>query len=476
MSKLKLAGLALLFAGLLLPSFAQDTPASMFAKQVEHDIAALSSQPSVGAWQELHPDEKLELMHYNHGKDHYVADLGMDFYSWCAASLSQSPSTFGRVALFFVPSVKAGGLPPLPSPGHASVKESCRMQALHYSVSAEIPIQDLVRQLSSALGAPSGSLSKSQDVSLHSAAWDHEGVSVRLDYGSHGQPDAPVGIVLYAKRDALPAVTCFQCTSSYLFPLFSEKLALLMQEAAQIAAEDPALTRQIVGQSGPIEGVRPAEDPSLAVIRLRKWLEVAKLRSPQQRAAALLLADLYVENAQLGYATKPYVEPVEFYKRLGADYDKGGNYVHNFLDQAEKMDNGGEVSELAALWALSDECSYIDKRPWPDVAIEKAESFLARFPSDRWTPYVHYALARAHSAKLVWSYPGGNAESADHDYVAYPLPSAAQDHEGDAAVDHFRAFLDAKPEGPEVAFAWLEVWRLTAGLPPSPIGWGCSGE
>ena len=123
MSKLKFALPALLFVGFLLPSFAQDAPASMFAKQVEHDIAALSSQTSVGAWQELHPDEKLELMHYDHGKDQYLADLSMDYYSWCAASPSRSPSTFGRVALFFVPSVKAGALPPLPSPGHASVKE-----------------------------------------------------------------------------------------------------------------------------------------------------------------------------------------------------------------------------------------------------------------------------------------------------------------------------------------------------------------
>ena len=126
----------------------------MFAKQVEHDIAALSSQPSVGAWQELHPDEKLELMHYNQGKDHFEADLGLDFKSWCAASVSRSPSIFGRVALFFVPSVKAGALPPLPSPGHASIKESCRMQALQYSASPEIPAEDLVGELSSVWGTP----------------------------------------------------------------------------------------------------------------------------------------------------------------------------------------------------------------------------------------------------------------------------------------------------------------------------------
>jgi hypothetical protein len=182
MSKLKLAVPTPLFAGFLLPSFAQDAPASMFAKQVEHDIAALSSQPSVVAWQELHPDEKLELMHYNHGKDHYEADLGMDFYSWCAASPSRSPSIFGRVALFSVPSVKAGALPRLPSPGHASIKESCRMQALQYSVSPEIPIQDLVRELTSVWRTPDRSQASSrkeyglpENIYDDFAVWDHDG-------------------------------------------------------------------------------------------------------------------------------------------------------------------------------------------------------------------------------------------------------------------------------------------------------------
>jgi hypothetical protein len=70
MSKLKLAGPAFVFVGFLLPAFAQNATASMFAKQVEHDIAGLSSQPSVGVWQKIHPDEKLELAHYDRGADH----------------------------------------------------------------------------------------------------------------------------------------------------------------------------------------------------------------------------------------------------------------------------------------------------------------------------------------------------------------------------------------------------------------------
>jgi hypothetical protein len=474
MSKLKLAGPALLYVCFLLPSLAQDATASMFAKQVEHDIAALSSQPSVNEWQKVHPDEKLELAHYNHGKDYYEADLGMDFDSWCAASVSQSPSTFGRVALFFVPSVKAGALPPLPSAGLASFKESCRMQALHYTASPEIPAQDLVRELTSVWGAPGARLSGSLAVLLHPVIRDHNGVSIRLAYRPEPHYDVPAGVIVYAKRDALPAAPCFECTGSLMYPLDSEKLTLVLQEAAQIAAEDPELTRKILEWSGQMNNPKWLVDPTLALNNLGKWLEVDKQRSPHQRAAALLLADLYVGSTSLGYAAKPdvpYAPPAEFYKGLGAEYDKEGNYVNNFLKQAEKMDDGGEVSELAALWTASQDCP---ASPWPDGAIEHGESFLARFPSDQWTPYVHFALARAHSAKLLWTYPGGSGD--DYGGEIFPLSPAAEDHERAAAIEHFKAFLDARPDGREAAFAWLEAWRLLAGLPPSMIGWGCTGE
>jgi hypothetical protein len=85
---------------------------------------------------------------------------------------------------FFVPSVKVGALPPLPGPGHASIKESCRMQALHYRVSPEFPIQDLVRELSSVWGTPdrSNAVLGSKyglpgNIYGDIAIWDHAGVS-----------------------------------------------------------------------------------------------------------------------------------------------------------------------------------------------------------------------------------------------------------------------------------------------------------
>src|SRR5258708_7565450 len=231
------------------------------------------------------------------------------------------------------------------------------MQALHYTASPEIPAEDLVRELSSVWGTPdrSHAVSGSQyglpeNIYGDIAIWDHDGVSARLRYlyTLEGVSEQRTGVMLYVKRDALPAAPCFECTGSLMYPLYSEKLTQYLQEAAHIAAEDPELARQIVEWSRQRNNPQWVVDPTLARNNLGKWLEVAKQNSPHQRAAALLLADLYVGSTRLRYAAKSDVlyappAPAEFYKELGAEYDKEGNYLNNFLKQAEKMDDGGEV-------------------------------------------------------------------------------------------------------------------------------------
>jgi hypothetical protein len=336
MSKLKVAGPALLYVVFLLPSSAQFKTASMFAKQVEQDVAALSSQPSVGAWQKLHPDEELELANYDPAKDSEHLDLRLDYDSWCAASISRSPSTFGRFAVFFLPNVRIDALPPLPD--KASVRDGCRMQALQYSASIAIPAEDLIREFSSVWGTPDRSRGSSgsqfghlENIYGDAAIWGHDGVSIRLHfefaYSQSAGHDVPERMVLYVKRDAVPVAPCFECTSSLMYPLLSEGLTQYLQEAVQIAAEDPALSWQIVGWSRHMQNPQWVVDPTVTRNNLRKWLEVAKQRSPHQRAAALLLADLYVDHTGLGYAAKPdvpYTPPADFYKGLGAEYDKEG--------------------------------------------------------------------------------------------------------------------------------------------------------
>src|SRR5260370_41158521 len=101
------------------------------------------------------------------------------------------------------------------------------MQALHYSVSPEIPIQDLVRELSSVWGTPDRSQASSgkeyghpENIYGDIAIWDHDGVSARLRYlytleGVSGEQRT--GIMLYVKRDALPAAPCSECTGSLMY-------------------------------------------------------------------------------------------------------------------------------------------------------------------------------------------------------------------------------------------------------------------
>src|SRR5258708_23227167 len=129
------------------------------------------------------------------------------------------------------------------------------MQALHYTASPEIPAEDLVRELSSVWGTPdrSHAVSGSQyglpeNIYGDIAIWDHDGVSARLRYlyTLEGVSEQRTGIMLYVKRDALPAAPCSECTGSLMYPLYSEKLTPLLQQDSQTSAEHPSLARQTV--------------------------------------------------------------------------------------------------------------------------------------------------------------------------------------------------------------------------------------
>jgi len=312
LSKLKFAGLALLYVIILQTSFAQDSTASIFTKQLDQDLAFLSSQPTVSSWQKLHPNEQLELVHYDYDKDYYVRALGLEFDSWCAASVNASRSAFGRVALAFLPNVKADALPPLPVAGHASVAEGCRIQALYYYAGTDVSMKDLIRGLSVRWGAPNSSPSEFPADEFHPTTWNHNGIIVQLTYhpeqSAYHPGNYPPGLYVYAKLDALRAAPCSECAYSLIYPLFGEKLTLFMQSLARIAAQDPDLTRHIIEWSSHVDDIRKTwvVDPSLASNDLKKWLEVAKTQPARERAAGLLLAHLYVAGTPLGDAEALY--------------------------------------------------------------------------------------------------------------------------------------------------------------------------
>jgi hypothetical protein len=239
---------------------------------------------------------------------------------------------------------------------------------------------------------------------------------------------------------------------------------------ARIAALDPALTSRILSGSRCSAG--PAERDAVRIEPLGRWLAAAQTLPPARQAAALLLADFYVTCA--GTTS----DPDQLQKRLmelGARYvtrfpQDGPDYAHNFREQAQALDPRGPAGELAGLIDMNDPCFLEVGKPWPDLLIEKGTLMLNTFPATSWTPYVHLALARAHSTKLSFAL-GGDPEGG-----VFTITPAIIQHERSAAISQFRYFVKQKPGTPESVFAWQEAWRLLADLPPSQIHFGCSGE
>jgi hypothetical protein len=183
---------------------AQHEFAKTLANQVRADIAVLSAGPTLTAWQRSHPGGKVELAHYETDKDSYAVEQTR-LNRWCAASLSNSTVQVIRTALFYLPSVRPGALPPLPRKEDRTMTRACRMQAIWYSIHTEISIDTLVEELSSLWGRPNGQ--SKPDISgsglWRGAMWRVRGMNIWAIYDVANKLDGVVvpRLVVYARRD-----------------------------------------------------------------------------------------------------------------------------------------------------------------------------------------------------------------------------------------------------------------------------------
>lgn len=429
------------------------------------DAAVLASQPTLAKWQRSHAADKLELAHYATFNDPYEVDFRR-LDRWCAASVSRSPEQI-RTALFYVPSVKRGALPPLPEKASATLTRTCRMQAIWYETHAQISLDVVVHELSSFWGKPNG---QSAEPDIRGSgdwkgifAWHRAGMNIWVVNDSVLRSDTIRGprLVVYMRRDIPPDLEAGA-------PLLGSAIKTQVADAsARIAALDSKLTAAMLSRSHCETGRPRSEAGTLTTGRLARWFRVSRDLPPQRRAAALLLADFYIACNEI---------PTKSLLKLGAGFrtmcpQDGPFYSHNFRDRAEKLDAKGPAGELAGLASLADPCYLKGTRPWQDLVIEEGEKLLSEFPPDNWTPWFHYAIARAHDAKLALVYPGGDPEE-----QGFHLSRAGMQRERDAAIEHFKLFLQEKPDAAESVYAWQEAWRLLAGLPPSPIRFGCGCE
>lgn len=438
-----------------------------FARQVRADLGLLSSEPTLAAWQTSRHDGKIEPAHYETERDSFEVDFAR-LNRWCATSVSSLQPQVLRAALFYVPPVAQGVLPPLPSGENGAMIRGCRMQAIWYEIDADTSMDILVNELSSFWGKPNGQTT-TPDIPGSAlwkgvAAWHWKGMNIWVVYDLKRKPGGAIGprLIVYARRDIPPDPLALDVGS--LGYAFRNRVN---DAAAQLAAQGPALTASILDRSQCLARPLRPESESLTVSRLAEWLKSSPDAAPARRAAALLVADAYLTCA---HATPQSLVP------LGAEFatvcpQDGTAYDGNFLRQAEMLDPKGPGGELASLASLGEPCSLRGQHPWPDLVIEKSERLLSEFPADQWTPWIHFAAAGAHATKLSFAYSGGDPEGG----IA-PLTPAAMRQQRKAAIENFEDFIRARTDTPESVFAWQEAWRLLAGLPPSQIHFGCGCE
>jgi hypothetical protein len=498
---------ALLAGALGSPSPAQVDVAVQFARDLRSDVTVLSSEPDVAAWQKAHANNRLELAHYQTEKDPYETDF-MRANRWCAASVNRRPVGVVRTALFYVPAVSPGALPPLPEKEAKSLIRACKMQALWYETPATVSnegdagfIDAIARELSASWGKPNGSFATSdiRGGPMPSAilpttaegsfatpdirggallkevvAWHRAGINIWVAYDPKGWAatspgDAPGRIIAFARRDSPPD----SAVNTWL--LDGRLVRRVIAEAARIADLDPPLAAAMTGRSfcmidpeaqTPTRYPIPTMEPETVTVgRVVQWLGKAKSLPPERQAAAFLVVDAYLVCA--GGPTPHLIQAIG----ATAAGVREQEYSHYFRNQAEKLDPQGPAGELAGLAQLADPCDLKGKGLWPVLEINKGESLLQQFPADQWTPWIHFAVARSHAAKLSFSYPRGDPEG-----DVLPLAPAEKQKERGAAIEHFGKFLGELSDDPKSVFAWQETWRLLAGLPPSRIGFGCSGD
>jgi len=252
--------------------------------------------------------------------------------------------------------------------------------------------------------------------------------------------------------------------------------------AAMLAGQPQGPTLRMLSFLVP-QGGQWREQPPLYCHRqlipvLRNWLALAAKAQPNQRAAALVLADLVAgrldfctefEEVPHNYAFKNLDSWHQEYEvlekelaELGIETAKparptGERYTRNLVDRIRKLKRTGAVDELSLVAILdADRC---ERSGYADADCTKfigeAESFLARYANDEWTPSVRLMLAEAYEITVGQSDVGDSALS-DAERAELERKTAEQ----------LRAWYSSGGSERDETLVWGEIWGIEAGSGP----------
>lgn len=259
----------------------------------------------------------------------------------------------------------------------------------------------------------------------------------------------------------------------------------LAAQAARLSGLSAARVGRLIGLAAAAESAftglhraEPAALDSTAVAVLEDWIALGRPLPPTRNAAVLLAADQVLGSRALIYVRAQRDDSLvrRAFERLGAEFVRdqlggGYNYTHTWLDAALRLDPHGPIGALATLALLRSGFNETGmcgggEDPFRRV-IATGEHVLAGAPDPTIAADVHRLVGDAY-ADIVALAAGAGLEYAEPATYLAEAPAARL-----KAVEHYRAALALDRTSLDARAAWLEGWRLLAGLPPTTTHFFC---
>jgi hypothetical protein len=247
----------------------------------------------------------------------------------------------------------------------------------------------------------------------------------------------------------------------------TDRVATLFKHLFRRISAEP-MTPQ---QADDLETSRAAVLPSL-----REWLKSVNSLPPVRHAAALYVADrMLIAASDDGWRDLIDKDKTELrlaFGKLGAEfaYDElGGCYGYSgaWLDQASELDPDGPVGQMSMLISLERGGApklAKDKSGELDIfhtVISDGEWLLSKKPDAATQAQVHFIIGDAY-ADIVALAGGVEPDYGDAKDYQPEAPSARHN-----ALEHYRAGLAIDGTSDNAKYAWLQAWKISAGLMPS---------
>jgi hypothetical protein len=489
---------ALMLLGSPLSTGAQTSEATLdsFISQSLGDAESLYSA-TIGEWAIRHPNETVEVpAHKDRDYDSENAREQQDRKlegRWCLRSTAGIDLAGGihvrRIALFYQPLVELSygkPLPPLPTEmGDPLRKRGCRLVKILQEFEGVHDPQNFVETIAKRIPG-----NRSEDPGIFTVDPGNDYWKPVYSFDKFGSPSSFHHLFVrnpkVTRPDEQPVVLLDlewgtldygQPSKNSINPEAGQPW--LAMRAAMLARLPVAPTLDMLSFLAPQVGDHYEQAPLHChrelIPVLRKWLNLAAQSAPEQRAAAILLADRVLDRLGdceefSGYGSSEDKEiEAEDHDALEKDVQDLGietemparvgneHYSGNLLDKVLKLAPEGAVNELGQMAILNDRCQLPSSADSVDCTdfIKKGESFLARFREDEWTPSVHLILAEACSLNAVGL---DESNSADPDTTKNDLLKKA--------AAHYRAWYARSTNERDRALVWQEIWAIEAGMGP----------